>query len=108
VKDKNKILFYQKQSDQWLSGQWELPTFILETNDAKLKQYPKVKSKKQFTEALVIKTGITKYSIDNHLIEMSLLEFKKLTAKIEIEYIFKIHNEKLNLSTASIKALKKI
>lgn len=108
VKDKNKILFYQKGSDEWLSGQWELPTFILETNDEKLKQYPKIKNKKQFDQAVVIKTAITKYSIANHIVEMSLLDFKQLTKKLELEYVFKTHNEKLNLSTTSIKALKKI
>lgn len=108
VKEKNKILFYKKCESEWLAGQWELPTFILETNDEKLKQYPKVKSKKQFGEAPVIKTGITKYSIENHIIEMSLLDFNKLAKNIGIEYVFKTHNEKLNLSTASIKALKKI
>ncbi len=108
VKEKNKILFYKKNENEWLAGQWELPTFILETNDEKLKQYPKVKSKKLFTEAVKVKTGITKYSIDNHILEMSLSDFEKLTKNIEIEYIFKTHNEKLNLSTASIKALKKI
>ncbi|MBC7540238.1 MAG: hypothetical protein H7281_15540, partial [Bacteriovorax sp.] len=108
VKEKNKILFYQKGSDQWLSGQWELPTFVLETNDKKLKQYPKVKNKKKFIEAQFIKTGITKYSIDNHIVEMSLLDFKKISKNMEIKYIFKTQNEKLNLSTTSIKVLKKV
>lgn len=108
VKDKNKILFYQKGSDEWLSGQWELPTFVLETNDEKLKQYPKINSKKLFAEAKSLKTSITKYSIDNHMIEMSLSEFEQLTKKLAIDYIFKIPNLKLNLSTASIKVLKKI
>ncbi|MGZ3808333.1 MAG: hypothetical protein ACXVCE_09620, partial [Bacteriovorax sp.] len=108
VKENKKILFYQKNHDEWLSGQWELPTFVLETNDELLKQYPKVKSKKQFIEAQKIKTGITKYSIENYIVEMSLLDFNKLIKNIEIEYVFKTHNEKLNLSTASIKALKKI
>lgn len=108
VRDRKKVLFYQKAEDEWLSGQWELPTFILDTNDEKLLQYPRVRSKKEFEGAAQIKTSITKYSIDNHIVEMSLEEFEKFTNKIEIEYELKIHNEKLNLSTASIKALKKI
>lgn len=108
VKEKNKILFYQKNNDEWLSGQWELPTFILETNDEKLKQYPKVKSKKLFTEAKSLKTGITKYSIDNHMIEMSLLEFNKIVKNLDIKYVFKNPELNLNLSTTSIKVLKKI
>jgi A/G-specific adenine glycosylase len=108
VKDKKKILFYKKNENEWLSGQWELPTFVLETNDEKLKQYPKLKTKKEFIEATKIKTGITKYSIDNHIVEMTYEEFEKLSGKTDIAYEFKIHNEKLNLSTASIKALKKL
>lgn len=108
VKEKKKILFYQKGEDEWLSGQWELPTFVLETNDEKLKQYPRVKAKKEFHDAVKIKTGITKYSIDNHIVEMTFAEFEKLAGKIDIDYEFKTHNEKLNLSTTSIKALKKI
>jgi len=108
VRENKKILFYQKRESEWLSGQWELPTFILETNDEKLSQYPKIKAKKSFLDAHKIKTGITKYSIDNHIVEMSLDEFKKITNKVDIAYEFKTHNEKLNLSTTSIKALKKI
>lgn len=108
VKDENKILFYQKNHDEWLAGQWELPTFILETNDEKLKQYPKVKSKKLFLDSKVIKTSITKYSIENYIIEMSSVDFDKLCKKIEIKYEYKSHNARLNLSTASIKILNKI
>lgn len=108
VKEKNKILFYQKSADEWLSGQWELPTFMLETNDEKLKQYPKVRSQKKFTEAKMLKTSITKYSIENYIIEMARPDFEKLTRSISTEYHYKVLNDKLNLSTASIKALKKI
>jgi A/G-specific adenine glycosylase len=108
VRDKRKYLFYQKKENEWLAGQWELPTFILQTNDEKLKQYPRIKLKKQFEEAPVLKTGITKYSIDNHMVEMSLEEFRNLTSSQSSEYIFKIHNEKLNISTTSIKILKKM
>ena len=48
VKDKSKVLLYQKSDKEWLSGQWELPTFAFETNDLKFKQYPAVKNKKKF------------------------------------------------------------
>ena len=108
VKEKNKILFYQKESHQWLSGQWELPTFIIETNDETLEQYPRVKNKKKFTDAQMLKTGITKYKIENYIIEMGLLEFQKMTAKETIDYVFKKADTNLNLSTTSIKVLSKI
>lgn len=107
VQEKKKILFYQKAEDEWLSGQWELPTFILETNDEKLKQYPRLKIKKSFKDAHKIKGAITKYSIENHVIKMSMDEFEKLAGKSHCSYEFKTYNEQLNLSTTSIKALKK-
>lgn len=108
VEEKKKILFYQKAENEWLSGQWELPTFILETNDEKLKQYPKLKRKKEFKDARIIKGGITKYSVENHVVVMSKVEFEKLNHGSELNYEFKAYTEKLNLSTTSIKALKKI
>lgn len=103
VSDKKKILVYQKGAKEWLSGQWELPTFILETNDEALKQYPKIKMKKSFENLMMIKTGITKYNIYNYVLEMSLEEFEKLSKKIEIDYVFKVNDEKLNASTATHK-----
>ncbi len=106
VKEKNKILFYQKQEDEWLSGQWELPTFILDTNDEKLKQYPKLVTKKSFDEHKSFKTSITKYKIENTVLEMSLAEFEKLTKKVETTYHFKNFTKDFNASTTSIKALK--
>ncbi len=108
VEEKKKILFYQKAENEWLSGQWELPTFILETNDESLKQYPRLKTKKIFKNTQIIKGGITKYSIENHVILMSKDEFENFSKGTELNYKFKAYTDKLNLSTTSIKALKKI
>lgn len=105
VRDKNKILFYQKGSDEWLSGQWELPTFILDTNDEKLKQYPKIKTKKSFESLPGFKTAITKYKIENAVVEMPLDNFKTLAKGISVEYCFKNNSKDLNISTASLKSL---
>jgi A/G-specific adenine glycosylase len=106
VTDKKKVLVYQKGAKEWLSGQWELPTFILETNDESLKQYPIIKMKKDFEDLPMIKTGITKYNIYNFIAEMPLSEFEKLSKKIEIDYVFKTNDEKLNASTATQKVFK--
>ena len=108
VKEKNKLLFYQKGEKDWLSGQWELPTFILETNDEKLKQYPRIKNKKEFANLPSIKTGITKYNIQNFIIEMNVSDFEKLSKKIEIDYKFKAVSENLNASTSTLKVLKNL
>ena len=106
VKEKKKILVYQKSAKEWLSSQWELPTFILETNDELIKQYPHIKIKKEFENLPYLKTGITKYNIHNYIMEMSLSEFEKMAKKIDVEYEFKTNNEKLNMSTATQKVLK--
>jgi A/G-specific adenine glycosylase len=108
VREDKKILVYQKNTGEWLAGQWELPTFLLESNDETLKQYPVIHYKKPFESLPMIKTGITKYTIENFIVEMNLNEFEKLSKKIDREYEFKTNNERLNLSTASIKTLKKI
>ena len=108
VRDGKKILVYQKGAKEWLSGQWELPTFIFETNDEKVLQYPRVKSKQDFLELPMIKTGITKYNIYNHISEMSLKDFEKLSKKIDVSYEFKNNDAKLNVSTATLKVLKEL
>jgi A/G-specific adenine glycosylase len=106
VRENEKILFYQKSEKEWLSGQWELPTFMIETNDESLKQYPKIKAKKSFTLGPQFKTSITKYKIENNVIEMPLKDFEKMVAKIAIDYRFKTLSSKLNATTATLKALK--
>ncbi|MBC7426980.1 MAG: A/G-specific adenine glycosylase [Bacteriovorax sp.] len=106
VTNKKKILVYQKSAKEWLAGQWELPTFVLETNDQKLKQYPTIKIKQNFEKLPYLKTGITKYDIHNYILEMSLEEFEKLTKRIDVDYIFKTNDMKLNMSTATQKVFK--
>lgn len=108
VTDKKKILVYQKSAKEWLAGQWELPTFIFETNDEKLKQYPTIKSKKGYADLDMIKTGITKYNIFNYILVMELGEFEKLSKKIDIDYVFKTNSDALNASTSTLKVLKRI
>jgi A/G-specific adenine glycosylase len=108
VREKNKILFYQKNESEWLSGQWELPTFAFFSTDENFKQYPKLKKIKRYEELPFVKTTITNYVIYNHVLEIDLKDFLVLTKNISSEYIFKLCNDKLNLSTASIKSLKKV
>ena len=108
VSNNKKILVYQKGDKEWLSGQWELPTFIFETNDEKLKQYPSIKTKKSYEKLEMIKTGITKYNIYNYIQEMPLEEFEKLSPKSDINFVFKTNSEALNASTTTFKILKKM
>ncbi len=101
VKKNNQILVYQKNEKEWLSGQWETPTFILKSQDKDLKQYPLLKKKISLKKSKSVKTGITKYKITNHVIEMSYAEFQKNFKSSK--YQFKTMSSKSNLSSSLAK-----
>ncbi len=106
VKDKNKVLVYQKTEKEWLSGQYELPTFIIKSQDKSLKQYPKLKSQISIKGVKKIKTGITKYKITNYIIELKRAEFDKLIKKGPYE--LRPNDKKQNFSTTTFKVLSKV
>ncbi len=107
VRKKNQILAYKKVKGEWLEGQWELPTFVIETNDPSFKQYPKLSVDLELEDLPLVKTGITKYSIENHVIMLELNKFQML--KDAKEFIWRdIAEKESNFSTASIKCLQKI
>jgi A/G-specific adenine glycosylase len=101
----NKLLAYKKNEAEWLSGQYEVPTAILKTTDVKLKQYPKIKETK-FAVKYQFKTGITKYTIINHVVILKESEIKKWKLW-DLEWR-DWQSEHANLSTATIKGLKKL
>lgn len=102
IEDGNKVLGYQKDEGQWLSGQYELPTFILNSSDKKLSQYPKApKWLQRFEPSKSFKTSITKYKIVNHVICLPKKHKKEFT-----NYHWLTDKDKRNLSTASQKAIK--
>lgn len=99
-----KLLVYKKEEGEWLSGQYEVPTFTLKTTDKKLKQYPVVeKIEKEF--AGNYKTGITKYRIQNSVLLAKEADLKKLKFARKLEWKV-IDAADSNLSTATIKGLK--
>lgn len=99
VKKDDKFLVYKKKDNEWLHGQFEVPTFILETNDEKLKQYPKMTG--DFSMLPEFKTAITKYKITNCVLWADVSDLKKMNIDIsQYEWGNK------NLSTASMKAIK--
>ncbi|MFN8369596.1 MAG: hypothetical protein U0T83_03110 [Bacteriovoracaceae bacterium] len=105
----NKLLVYQKEQGEWLNGQWEMPTLILKTDDAKLKQYPAIMKAIKGEEKLkVFKTGITKYKIFNYVMPLTEKEFestfKKYFKNRKIEFLD--CSDKQNFSTATLKAIK--
>jgi A/G-specific adenine glycosylase len=103
VKKGNKILVYKKESHEWLSGQYEVPTFILNTTDKKLTQYPFLKFSGKADASF--KSGITKYKIVNKII---IIEEKKF---IEFNFNRKIlwkdlSRDDSNFTIATLKGLK--
>jgi A/G-specific adenine glycosylase len=107
VMKQDKILVYQKASNEWLSGQFEVPTFILSTTDEKLKQYPKLKMDQAHKPAFSFVTGITKYKIKNSVLILSEKEFKNMPFSVKSEWR-SIADEDSNLSTATLKAMAKL
>lgn len=105
IRDKNAIYAYKKSSKEWLSGQYELPTLVLKSEDNKLKQYPELKDeelKLSFYELDSFKTSITSYKIKNYILECTIDEFKELKFNRQVEKISDFEK----LSTASMKTLK--
>lgn len=106
VKRKDRLLVYKKSSNEWLAGQYEVPTFVLSTTDTKLKQYPKLDGlpvEIQFS----FKTGITKYAIKNSVAVLSEKEVLKMSDQFKLEWR-KFDSEEANFSTATLKGLAKL
>lgn len=101
----DKILAYKKNSKQWLSGQLEVPTFVMFSEDEDIKQYPKFKGGEHLSFLPEFKTSITKYRIINKVIYMNSDELSLLGLN-EKDYNWEILSAKTNLSTSSFKALK--
>ncbi len=104
VVKKGKLLVYKKNENEWLAGQYEVPTFILKTTDPKLAQYPAVKYKPSKQSAL-LKTGITKYSIENFLEVLEEKQLKSLGFERKTEWR-EVAAPDSNFSTATLKGLK--
>ena len=102
VRNKERVLVYQKNSQEWLSGQYEVPTFILKSSDSKLNQYEKFS--KKIKTISKYKTAITKYSIINHVVELNQSEFESLGFSRKTLW----KKKEQNLSTSSTKALASI
>ncbi len=106
VVKKGKILVYEKEDGEWLSGQFEVPTFIVSSTDEKLAQYPKLRNKFP-GEKILLKTGITKYKITNQLIVTDEKQLKSwdFTRKLVWKDLLKAES---NLSTTTLKGLKSL
>lgn len=99
---KQEILAYKKSEKEWLSGQYEIPSFVLSTEDETFAQYPELPKDFELTLLPNYTTSITKYRIKNYLLFASLSDLKLLGINSsDFEWV----SEDSNLSTASTKAI---
>lgn len=106
----DKVLGYEKNDKEWLSGQIEIPTFVLSSTDKSFEQYPKIKLSKKYA-AENIKTAITKYKIENEVIKLSKKEFQDLSGdepnRSRYKY-FQKDGQKHHFSTTTLKCFRKL
>lgn len=82
VRKKGKILAYRKSDKEWLSGQLELPTWIVYSEDGTLRQYPTLpalpgRANLNLEGLHSFKSAITKYKMKNYIQVMSEREFRE-------------------------------
>ncbi|MBT7610018.1 MAG: A/G-specific adenine glycosylase [Bacteriovoracaceae bacterium] len=103
----SKILVYKKSKKQWLAGQYELPTFVITSEDNKCIQYPLFTGPKINVKNLVsFKSTITRYNIQNSIVEFKLQDFNKSFNLSDYEFIER-DCEKTNFAISVDKTLKK-
>ena len=106
VRKGRRILIYRKEEKDWLSGQYELPTFILRSQDPSLKQYP-IWKKGRVRSVIKLNSRITKYKIINHVVVISESEARK-HYRGHGKLIYKDFSSKQNFSHITFKILKKL
>ncbi len=107
IKRENEIFLVKRERGSWLEGQWELPTFIIRTDDKKMNQYPFLPEKGlKIPKTFSFKTNITSYKINNYILKMEESEFKKYFNKLSDGKFFDAKIKDQNFTTATIKALK--
>ena len=108
VKQKNQILAYPKKEGEWLSGQWELPTFILYSEDSRLSQYPRLKTKISLMTLPRFSSRITRYRIQNHILSCNLNQFQKKFPSDQFRQFYRLGSRPCLLSSTTLKILDKI
>ncbi len=107
VRKKKDVFVYQKQEGEWLAGQWELPTFVLEVQQKNFKQYPflpeKTREQLDLQSSRQFRTSITCYKIKNLVVELSEHDFLQLHLQFRNGFFMNCKSD--DLSTASMKAL---
>lgn len=111
VLEKGKFLGYRKTDKQWLTGQVELPSYVVSSTDTKFNQYPSLPKgvSVDLKNLPTLKTGITKYAINNKILTLSKSQFKRLLGIKALPFeFFSIDEKSENLAATTIKILKKV
>ena len=77
VTEGNKYYFRKREKKEWLEGQWEFPTYVVDCSDKKFSQYPLLPTGTSYKVTKEINSSITKYKITNQIVELKLKDFKK-------------------------------
>lgn len=109
VKKSKKIMVYQKNDEEWLSKQWEIPTFVINSENEKLNQYPLLsgtgKHNLKMENLKTFNSSITKYKISNKVINLTPAKFSKLIGSDSRYELLEIDEITQHLTTSSLKAL---
>jgi A/G-specific adenine glycosylase len=122
VKKNDDYLVYKKNEKQWLKGQWEVPTLVLKStqkNFSELHQYPECPKfilshqliKDKIKQSKTYPSAITKYKITNTIVELTPMEFKKISLGDyfqELEFHNFNHRNKINFSSGTLKIHQKL
>jgi A/G-specific adenine glycosylase len=98
----NKLWCYQKSANEWLSSQWECPTFVIKGSEP-IQQYPILTLSVNHKNLQFFKTNITKYKITNYILSLTIEDFKTLFLWERELHKLAIANN--NFSTATQKAI---
>jgi A/G-specific adenine glycosylase len=107
IKNRNRVKGFIKSEKEWLSGQVELPTFVINSEDTSLKQYPKLTKKVELKGLKKFKTSITKYKINNYILTLTDSEFEKFSKSQKYQF-FNSDETKTNFATSALKIFKKL
>lgn len=102
-----KVLVKKREQGQWLEGQWELPTAIVQGQDPTCKQYPWYQDQNLEKAHFILKSSITKYKITNSVYVIK--RKNELPENLQTDrYEWVQKNEGYNFSSVTLKIFKQI
>ncbi len=104
---RGKILGAKKKESEWLQGQIEVPSFILQSEDKSLKQYPQAPVGIDFDQLPCVKSSITKYKIENYILVMDANTFNKNFDRKKYRF-YSLDLDNLNHASVTKKLLTKV